>query len=205
VPDSLLPDSGWILTQRAFDNFLLNLDTDRNKAGEKYELIRLKVRKYFEWHGAFGSEELTDDVITRLVRRMDEGEEIQNLSPYIYGIARLRMLEYKRENKRREVTLNDLAILLPVSEAARDEEENDELQLEIREECFQHCLAKLPEEHRQLLIKYYGTRHTAGVQQRRRHLAETLGIPTNGLRMRIFRIKNKLEKCVKRCRLRNNQ
>lgn len=205
MPDSLLPDSGWILTQRAFDNFLLNLDTDRNKAGEKYELIRLKVRKYFEWHGAFGSEELTDDVITRLVRRMDEGEEIQNLSPYIYGIARLRMLEYKRENKRREVTLNDLSLLLPASESALDEAENDGLQLEIRQECFQHCLAKLPDEHRQLLVKYYDIKHTTGVQRQRSELAETLGISTNFLRIRIFRIKNKLEKCINRCRLRNNQ
>ena len=39
----------WVLTQAAFDGLLAMLDSDRDKAGEKYEFIRLKLLKYFQW------------------------------------------------------------------------------------------------------------------------------------------------------------
>ena len=35
----LTPKSEWVLTQAAFDGFLAALDRDRDKAGEKYELL----------------------------------------------------------------------------------------------------------------------------------------------------------------------
>ena len=46
------PKSEWVLTQAAFDGFLATLDSDRDKAGEKYEYIRLKLLKYFQCCGS---------------------------------------------------------------------------------------------------------------------------------------------------------
>jgi len=40
------------LTAQALDALLALLDSDRDRAGEKYEEIRLRLTRYFEWAGA---------------------------------------------------------------------------------------------------------------------------------------------------------
>jgi hypothetical protein len=63
----------WVLTQEAFDRFLTMLDRDRDMAGEKYEFIRLKLLKYFQWCGSDVPDMDADETINRVTRRIDEG------------------------------------------------------------------------------------------------------------------------------------
>ena len=42
---------GWVLTQELFDTLLDWLDPDRERAGQKYETIRLKLIKIFTSRG----------------------------------------------------------------------------------------------------------------------------------------------------------
>jgi hypothetical protein len=71
----VLPKSEWVLTQAAFDGFLVTLDTDRDKAGEKYEYIRLKLLKYFQWCGSDVPDIDADETINRVTRRIYEGQD----------------------------------------------------------------------------------------------------------------------------------
>lgn len=81
--------SEWVLTQAAFDGFLATLDRDRDKAGEKYEYIRLKLLKYFQWCGSDVHDIDADETINRVTRRIYEGQDVYNLTGYIYGVAKL--------------------------------------------------------------------------------------------------------------------
>jgi len=63
----------WVLTKEGFDRFLATLDTDRDKAGEKYENIRLKLLKYFQWCGSVAPDIDADETINRVTRRIEEG------------------------------------------------------------------------------------------------------------------------------------
>ena len=62
--------SEWVLTQDAFDGFLASLDRDRDKAGEKYEYIRLKLLKYFQWCGSDEPDIDADETINRVTRKI---------------------------------------------------------------------------------------------------------------------------------------
>src|SRR5690349_12297755 len=96
-----------VLTQQAFYRLLTCFDSDPERAGEKYEILRRKLVRFFEWR-ACGSAalDLTDETINRVARRIDEGETVRNLSNYAYGVARMvyfeRMKELKREEAARE-------------------------------------------------------------------------------------------------------
>jgi DNA-directed RNA polymerase specialized sigma24 family protein len=67
-----------------------------------------------------------------------------------------------------------------------------------RFKCLDVCLAKFPEDKRELLVKYFDTEEETMIPTRR-SLAEKMGININTLRIRISRLKSKLEKCTKEC------
>src|SRR5436309_10544001 len=91
------------LTRQAFDRLLACFDSDRDRAGEKYENLRCKLVKFFEWRAcAVAAEDLTDETINRIARRVDEGEIVRNLSNYAYGVARMVYLERMKEVRREE-------------------------------------------------------------------------------------------------------
>ena len=85
--------SEWTLSAEALARFLAGLDPDSDRAGEKYESLRLTLMKFFDWRGAHFPEELADETINRVIRKIDEGETIRDLPTYCHGVARLVLLE----------------------------------------------------------------------------------------------------------------
>src|SRR5215813_5974815 len=79
----------WVVTQAAFEQLLGHLDPDREQAGEKYEQIRRKLTKFFQWRGCAVPEEFADRTIDRAARRMAEGAEMRSQDVYVFfhGIA----------------------------------------------------------------------------------------------------------------------
>jgi hypothetical protein len=49
------------LTTANFDALMLRLDTDRNRAGDKYEEIRWKLIRFFHWNSCLDAEKLADE------------------------------------------------------------------------------------------------------------------------------------------------
>ena len=127
---------------------------------------------------------------------MDEGESIQDLSAYFYGVARLLFKETLRRHDKEPITL-DLAPELPIAT------EDEELELRRQEEdrrlgCFETCLSKLPAASRVLIVEYY--REEKGVKIERRKLQATaLNISLNALRLRACRIRTELGDCINTC------
>jgi DNA-directed RNA polymerase specialized sigma24 family protein len=181
----------WVMTQEAFDLLLASLDTDREHAGQKYVRLRLKLVKYFEWHGASFPDREADVTLNRAARRIKEGQEVHNVNAYCYGVARLVFAESLRaQQKEREA--------FECAPSTEVQEIDADLDAEARRICLDRCLQALPEENRDLIIAYYDDEKGKKIE-RRKGLAARLGIPLNALRIRAHRIRVSLEGCVRTC------
>lgn len=180
----------WVLTQAAFDQLLSRLDADRERAGVRYEVVRSKLVKFFEWRGCASPDALADETLNRVARKIDGGEVIHNLNSYFYGVARMLFMETLKEREKEQQALDRLPTQAPTGE---DCGETDS-QLE----CFERCLGSLPADSRELITEYYQEEKGAKID-RRRVLAGKLGIPLNALRIRAHRIRARLEQCVDGC------
>ena len=177
-------------------------DSDVNVAGEKYEYIRCGIVKYFECRGCFPALDLADETINRVARKLGEGAEIQHgsFSSYFYGVARNVFHEHLRRVDR---NLAPVETLLPhqhpsVRPFEMLEGRSEQLDMEAKLACLDSCTESLPPDNRQMILSYYEGKERARIENRKR-LAETLGVPMNSLRIRVHRIREKLEGCLVNC------
>jgi DNA-directed RNA polymerase specialized sigma24 family protein len=176
-------------TPRAFEALLATLGPDRERAGERYERLRRKIIKFFEWRGCSWPEDHADDVLDRAMRRLDQGERIESLEGYCLGVARLVLREAAREGARRRAVLTDLAEAELPAEWPAEEPQSS---------CLDQCLALLPPADREVICEYYRGDKRARID-RRKALADRLGIRMNLLRLRAHRIRARLEACLRGC------
>jgi DNA-directed RNA polymerase specialized sigma24 family protein len=174
------------LSAASLEAVLCLLDADRERAGVRYEAIRRKLARFFECRGCSHGDELADETIDRVGRRLAEGEHVRHADAgaYFHGVARNVLRESWRTRRP--------CAPAPARPAAV---EADEALGERRLRCLDACLATLSPEERQLILWYYqaGERHV----EARRGLAGALGIRMNALRIRAHRIRARLEACVR--------
>jgi len=178
------------LTAQGLDGLLALLDSDRDRAGEKYEEIRFKLTKYFEWEGCPFVDEHADETINRVARAIQQGKEIRDLRAYFFGVARLIHFESLRNLEKQRRAVAELS----TAPAARPDGDGSEAALD----CLERCLASLPSEGCDLIMKYYQGDQIAKIRNRR-NLALALGLESNALRNRALRLRCKLEDCVMKC------
>jgi RNA polymerase sigma factor (sigma-70 family) len=189
------------LTPASFDSLLAHLGPDRESAARAYIEIRRAMFIFFATRGAASPDEMTDETINRVARRLSEGERITTESPsnYFYGVAR---------NVWRE-SLAKGNVLIPLAEgnpgggvqatpydllvSARERAE-----IEIRHECLEKCLGQLDPEDRELIISYYQFSGGAKIENRKQ-LAERLGLSNNTLRQKVARLRSRIAECVIIC------
>jgi RNA polymerase sigma factor (sigma-70 family) len=174
----------WVLTQESFDKLLAWLDADREAAGKKYEEIRFKLIKIFVRRGCTTAEDLSDETINRVTRKILEIGDTYVGDPalYFYGVAHNVYLEHIKKR----------AAPLPLPRPDSPE------RVEQNYECLQQCINRLPPESRELIIEYYQEEKQAKIKHRK-ELALRMGVTLNTLRMRAHRIKVTLQDCVLTC------
>jgi DNA-directed RNA polymerase specialized sigma24 family protein len=183
---------GWSLTKPAFDKLMARLGSAEEPAGERYLRARRNLVRYFEGRRSRLAEEQADETINRVARRLDEGAEIQNIDAYLYGVARLVMLEAIDERDRERKALGEVSLRLVPPSAAEGDETGPGL------DCLGRCLDRLPADARTLIVQYYQGERRSKIENRQR-LADALGIPLQALRARVLRLREKLEACVSAC------
>jgi RNA polymerase sigma factor (sigma-70 family) len=190
---------GWVMTAEAFEGLLARLDSDRERAGGRYENLRRKLVKYFECRGCLAAEDYADETINRVARRMSEGKHIWTADPasYCYGVARNVLREYWISPDRELAALECLPPVAHPSSRTDDLfwSESEKYMLDQQMDALDHCMNELPAESRELLIEYYKGERGERIRNRKL-LARRLGIPPNALRIRVHRIREKLERCV---------
>lgn len=191
------------MTPEAFDLMLAQLDADRESAGEKYELIRQKLTKFFQWRGCPAPEDYTDRTIDRVARRLLEGAEITASDPYLFfhGTAINVLREHWKAVEK--VNVESLDALPPAKTPAEDTLEiqtrrAERIEHELKLECLQDCVQTLPREQLEQIQEYHQSDGGAKIAQRKA-LAAQLDIPLNALRIRMYRLRQELETCILDC------
>lgn len=186
------PGTKWELTAEAFAKLLAGFDSNLERAGAKYESIRLALVKFFDWRGAFFPEELADETFNRVARKLEEGEELRDPATYCHGVARLVLLESRKRAEHRRAEFDEATNVADPREANRTADDDK------RRICFDRCLSELPVESRQLVLRYYHHDKRQKIDARQA-MADQSGLPLNALRSRVQRIRDRLEQCVRRC------
>ncbi|HMS40847.1 MAG TPA: hypothetical protein PKE69_11510 [Pyrinomonadaceae bacterium] len=190
---SQIANPKWQLTQEAFDKLLSALDPeDRETAGERYLRIRRNLVRFFEGRGFFDAETHTDEVFNRIAKKLTESE-IQDVSQYVYGVARMLVLEIHKQRARESKLANELPESEFPQELADEQAENER-----KLSCLNKCLQELSTENREIIVQYYQGEKREKIENRQR-LAQNLGIPQNALRNRAVRLREKLEDCILNC------
>lgn len=174
----------WVLTPDLFDDLLDWFEPNREAAGEKYEHIRRALIKIFVSNGSTPAEDLADEAINRVARKLPQirGDYEGDPALYFYGVAKKMVHEQHRRP----------AVHVPPPAWDADDDFEPEF------ECLERCLEELTAQNRELVLQYYQEDKQAKIDNRRK-LADKLDITVNALRIRALRIRTSLELCVRTC------
>jgi len=189
----------WEPGEAAFQRLLTWLDEGIDSQGERYLDIRDRLVHYFARRNSAAPDDLADETLNRVARRLEETGAIDDVAParYCYIVAKFVLLESLRQRAREAGPLRDdtdaaQSLRIAAPDAAGDERERT---LACLERCLQTCTAS----DRALILDYYGGQHDSARSQRK-HLAGRLGLTANSLAIRACRIRSRLEACVRACR-----
>ncbi len=181
------------ITRKSFQKLLKWLDSDEEKAVEKYGHIYSALVKIFYSYGFQNAEDLTDETIDRVIAQIEtleknfEGEKIK----YFMGVARL----VKLENFRKKENFIELTDQTDVSEATDFVEEDTS---EENLEDLKKCLKKLNIKDRRIVLGYYNVTQNAKKKDVHKNLAKKSSLTLNNLRVQVFRLKQKITDCLEK-------
>ena len=174
----------------SFEEILAWLNDDREVAASMYVQLREDLEKLFTLRRCADPRWLVDETFDRVAKKVHEVRQSYEGDPrlYFYGVARnLSKEELKKVKTHSSLDNVDLPADDPKEETT-----------DMREECLHSCLQELSAEKRELILSYYAKEKQAKIDQRAA-LAKRLGTSVETLRVRVYRIRNGLEKCVERC------
>lgn len=167
--------------QTTLEKLFQLLEPGARSVEEGFRQCRLKLIKFFAWRRCEDPDNLADETISRLLKNVRAGLEISATNPYsyVYAIALNVYKEYARA-KMKAATLREEARGDPVPPPTDD--------------CQRQCFEQLPQEKRELLVRYY----LEGDDPQ--EIAQDNGLTLNALRLQIHRIKQGLRRCCEDCR-----
>ncbi len=181
----------WKLEAQGFDNLLARLADDPAESGRRYERLRERLILFFNRRLAHAPEDLADQVIDRLARRLQDGEPVASIEAYALGIAR-HVAQEQRLVAAREIT-PDGSFLENIS--APDHTSYDEPDRLL--DAMELCLKSIPRADMELLSRYYLHEGGSKIETRRR-LAEARKISQAALRKKVYQICCTLRACIRR-------
>lgn len=175
-------------TQAQFDSLLVWLNPDRELAALKYKTIHSGLVRIFACKGLNDAEDLADETINRVIRRLSNIQESYQGDPayYFHGVARNIIRERKR---RRELSVGEVDLRVEPKLYAFE-----------THDCLGHCLGCLSDSKRNLIINYYLYEGHDKVEHHK-HMAGQLQITIGAIRSRAFQIRSELQSCIRHCKL----
>ena len=171
-------------SKETFEKLLRWLDPDRDRAGEKYENIRLRLIRIFTCRGCGDVEDLADETINVVASKVDWLIENYHGEPalFFYGVAKN---IYHEQFKKKP-----LPPLPPPPDVTQVEQQCG---------CLEECLKQeLTVPDRQLVLRYHEKEKQEKIRLRKQ-IAIELGITVNALRIRVHNIHARLRPCIEQC------
>ena len=190
------PKKNWLITSDSFARLLEWIDDGADSDGQKYLEMRRLLVNYFDRKNCPSPDELADETLNRVARRLEEEGTIETDAPakFCYITARFVFLESLRGKENKSVSIDEVKADKIIAQEDAKEKDLKEKMLA----CLENCVGALEETHRELIVKYYYGAERVKIENRR-SLAEKLGISLNALTIRACRIRDKLEICVRKC------
>jgi DNA-directed RNA polymerase specialized sigma24 family protein len=184
----------WVLTQEAFDRLLAWLDPDCERAGEKYEKIRSTLIKRFRQLRCAEPEELANETIDRVAKKLQEIIETYkgDPTPYFFSVAHYVHMEYLK--KPLTVPLTQINVPQPDVPGTLAVFDDDELV----DSCLERCMEHLTQRSREMILQYYCGERQIKIRMRK-ELSERMGIKLPNLRLKAQRVRGALKKCILDC------
>lgn len=181
------PQTSKSLTQEGLRRLLETLDADPDRAAVRYEELRHGLQALFRFWGAIAGLELADLTLDRVALKIEEGTSIagESVGRYARAVARMIFHERQREFDREQRTLTEFQR----TNASEDDAHERVLA------ALDQCLETLPSDDRRLLLDYYDV-HGPTASQVRQRLAVRIGTSWTALRIRVLRLRQRLEACV---------
>jgi len=185
----------WKASEASFARFLAWIDVGSESNGEQYLALRNRLVAYFERKGCDVPDDLADETLERVNRRLDEVGTIDAETPakFCYITAKFVFLEYLRSGRRKESAVEPADLENFEARVEENDEEKENLS-----RCLDRCLTTLTIEERDLIFEYYFGERREKIDHRR-EVAAKLGITPNALAIRACRIRERLERCIREC------
>jgi DNA-directed RNA polymerase specialized sigma24 family protein len=171
-------------SQQNFFRFLQWLSPDIDEAGRRHNEIHASLMRVFASRGCDRPEELADETLERVVRKIDvvaPGYQ-GNPAAYVYGVGKRVFWGYARSRRIPARCAPERLIARPVADP----------ELERRYACLESCLNELSADDRALILQYYcGER--SGKAENRQRLAQDSQVSQQVLRKRTQRIRERLK------------
>jgi len=182
----------------SFEEILAWLNSDRDMAGAMYVQLRENLARLFVSRQCADPEGLTDEVFDRVAKKVHEIRPgyVGDPRVYFYAVAN----KLVKENFRKIKTHASLDEIEPSRQIVPESKEEE---ADIAD-CLDSCLQTISSEQRELIREYYAKEKQAKIDHRS-ELAQRFGISVETLRVRVFRIRVSLEKCIERCLVRKAQ
>lgn len=175
--------------KESFERFLKALSSGKDPSADLYHELRDKLVRYCALRGVIYADEAADEALDRVIKKLGEGTHVDNVTNYSYGVARLVVLE----RIRKQATHRDVIDTLGRSPQS-DNSDGDNLLMEY----LMECLKELDGDLRELILAYFSSGNSSGKKgfRFREAMAASRGITVNSLRLKVFRTKKVLGKCV---------
>ncbi|MGH9856655.1 MAG: hypothetical protein ACRD4B_02310 [Acidobacteriota bacterium] len=179
----------WILTKTAFARLLEWIDRGEDSNGLRYMEIRRRLVSYFENKSCASPDELADETLLRVARRLEEEGAITIDTPahYCYIVARFVFLESLKRPREVQLQEDYAAEVNDIDEAIANQSE-----------CLERCMQDLDPDERALIVEYYQGKESDRIPNRKA-LCASLRLTQNALSIRACRIRANLEHCIQEC------
>ncbi len=145
--------------------------------------LRRRLVRFFSSRGlAWAADDLADDTILRVLKKLREGLVVDNLEAYTLGVARNVLHEFLRA-----LPPPQPPPLPPVPSGSDGPEF----------ECLDRCLER--HDAQSILLRFYGAQDDIKNKDARRSLANLLGISPGALYSRVTDLRRRVEACVIEC------
>lgn len=181
------------ITPKDFNGLLEYLSLDADEAAKKYEEIRERLIKYFQFRGCFDPEALADEAFNRMTVKLPDARFVESFdfSHYFYSFAANIYHEDLRHRKRVVAIEDEIESL--ITEKSYPYEKHSRVSM-----CLELCLMKHPPKERRLLLEYYSFGRSENSAQRKRMAAEQ-NVSEQKLYSIISRLRRRVRECVKNC------
>lgn len=188
------------LTPHSFQRLLSWLDQGSNSDGQQYLEMRRRLVAYFDRKNLPNFEELADETLNRVARRLEDEGEIVSDTPakYCYVVARFILMEHLRETQKEKAMVESISRQDPNPGIAQQHADEEKKLREKMLNCLERCTLQLEAVNHRIITRYYMGKERVKIENRR-ELAASLGITMNALSIRACRLRDKLEGCVKEC------